>query len=121
MSVDRLVSQTGSAELEVLRGLCHAFGSAVDMPQALASCLRWVQVALRGEPCSVPVAVAAPAGRLRVVAAVGDTGRSGRRRSARRRAVYRGKQSYLMQVRDGSGRGLLLLPMVSRGQSLGVL
>ena len=119
--MDQLVSPTGLSELEVLRGLCHAFGSAADVPAALSSCLRWVQVALGGAPCSARVAVADPSGRLRVVADAGDRERGGRRRSARRRAVFLEMRSYVMQVRDGSGRGLLLLPMVSRGRAEGVL
>lgn len=106
--------------LEVLHGICHAFGSAVHLPEATASAVRWV-LALLGPDASVRLVLPDGTGRLRVAASSGGEPTGGRKRSARRRIAFESKQPVLVDIRRPAGSALALVPLVSRGHAVGVL
>ena len=106
------------SELEVLQGICHAFGSAADLPEVSASALRWIQAAL-GHAASVRISLVNGGGRLRTVAESGITARDGRKRSTRRRSVLETKAPILIP-RD-HGMALTVVPLICRGEPMGVL
>lgn len=108
-------------ELQVLYGLCHAFGSTPEASHALDSALRWVAQTVGKEAFTANIARPDPAGRLRIVASAGKGSAAGRKRSARRRATFHDKSAFMMSLPATRGDALLLLPMVARGTCLGVL
>src|SRR3954468_18240277 len=113
-------TETGELdELDVLRGLCHAFGSTPDLSESLALSLRWVEIALAPGPSLARISRPDASGRLRVVA--GRHSPIGRKRSARRRTAFLRKQEQIVELRPPSEQGLLFLPLVARGACLGVL
>src|SRR5919108_6288620 len=65
-------------ELEVLQGICHAFGSADDLSEASASAVRWIHAAL-GPAASVRISLANGGGRLKTVAESGLSAEAGRK------------------------------------------
>src|SRR2546426_667196 len=108
----------GPGDLEVLRGLCHAFASTPELGQAMELSLRWVAISLMPSESASVIARPDPRGRLRVVA--GKSSALGRRRSARRRAAFQDKKPHLLQL-PVDEEGLLFLPLVTRGTCVGVL
>jgi len=107
-----------SEHLELLQGLCHAFGSTPEVDDALELSLRWLRAALMPVESTPTISRPDPAGRLRVVA--GRRSSLGRRRSARRRAAFEEKRAHLLRLPDG-GDGLMFLPLVARGACMGVV
>jgi signal transduction histidine kinase len=107
-------------DLDVLRGLCHAFGSATTLSDATASTLSWASTVV-GREAGVRVTLPDRAGRLRVAALSGDGSAAGRKRSRRRRAAFESKRPALIDVPRPPGTALALLPLVSRGEAVGVL
>jgi signal transduction histidine kinase len=103
----------------VLRDICHAFGSAADAEEILASTVRWVRMAL-GSDATVRIAQPDAAGRLRVLWADGPETESGRKRAASRRVAFEAKRVMRVAI-PWTDRELAYLPLVSRGTSVGVL
>jgi signal transduction histidine kinase len=103
------------SELEVLQGICHAFGSAADLPEASGSAVRWIQAAV-GPGASVRISLANGGGRLRTVAEIGTPPQDGR---TGRRSVLKTKASILTP--RVHGMALAVVPLVCRGESVGVL
>lgn len=106
------------SELEILQGLCHAFGSAADLPEVTASALRWIHGAVGGS-ASVRISLVNGGGRLRTVAESGTQARTGRKHSTRRRFALETKRPILID-RDGR-TAVTVLPLVCRGEGVGVL
>lgn len=107
-------------EIEILQGLCHGFGSASDLRQAADSTVRWVQ-AVVGASSGIRLALPDSQGRLRTTASSGDQTPAGRMRSARRRDAFETKRPSLTSVQGRPEIALAILPLVSRGQAVGVL
>jgi signal transduction histidine kinase len=105
------------SQLEVLQGLCHAFGAAEDLSELTAMALQWVRAAV-GPESSVRLSLQDRSGRLRTVAEEGTWSTNGRGRSTRRRLAFETKAPLL--EREG-GAVTAVLPLVSRGESVGVL
>src|SRR6266581_3367127 len=114
-------STTRPDELQVLHGLCHAFGSTPEASRALDSALRWVARTVGKESFTANIARPDSAGRLRIDARAGEASAAGRKRSARRRACFHDKSKFMMSLRATPGDALLLLPMVARGTCVGIL
>ncbi|MGH2572311.1 MAG: ATP-binding protein, partial [Actinomycetota bacterium] len=106
------------AQIEVLQGLCLEFGSSEDFSDASSSAVRWIHAAV-GEGASVRISLADDSGRLRTVAETGPLAREGRHRSTRRRQVFQSQWPKLINRDPGSL--LMVLPLVCRGRSVGVL
>src|SRR5205085_9610894 len=111
----------GRDELQVLQGLCHAFGSTADPDNAARAALRWIGRTVGDDGFAAHITRADAAGRLRTVASTGRWSDAGRKRSAHRRSVFRSRKPLLLDRSGAPGRGLLLLPLVARGESLGVV
>jgi signal transduction histidine kinase len=105
-------------QIEVLQGLCHEFGSSEDLAELTDSAVRWIHAAVGGD-ASVRVSLADPGGRLRTVAESGALAREAGKSSTRRREVFEAKAPIVLH-RDPGG-ALAVLPLVCRGQSVGVL
>jgi signal transduction histidine kinase len=106
-------------QLDILQGICHAFGSAEDLEEATGSTVRWTMAAL-GSEASTRVSLSNPAGML--VSAAASPGMNGTRtRSAQRRLVFDRKEPILVTSRRADGAAVAFLPLVSRGEPLGVL
>ena len=103
---------------EILRHMAHAYGSATEPDEAAASTVRWLMEATGGE-ASVRVFLLR-SGRLRLAAQEGMLADVGRKRSARRREALDSKRPLLIDVRQPPHHALAILPLVSRGESLGV-
>lgn len=105
-------------QVEVLQGLCHAFGSSDDLFEMSSTAVRWIQAAV-GNDASVRISLADQAGRLRTVAESGTLARGGGKRSTRRREAFESKIPSVI----GRERGTVLavLPLVCRDEPCGVL
>jgi signal transduction histidine kinase len=108
-------------ERAVLRSLCHAFASAESEQEAVAATPGWVRAALAVDQASIRISLPDASGRLRPAWADADLVESGRRRSARRRSVFVTRRPIRLELPEPSGAMLAILPLVSRGESLGVL
>lgn len=110
------------APWQVLRDICHAFGSASHLDEAASSAGRWVQAALGTQSAACRIALPDAAGRLRVVWGDGDAvDGPGRKRSSRRRAAFHTKAAVRVDLPHSNDQVLLLLPLVCRGTPVGVL
>lgn len=109
------------APVEVLRDLCHAFASTTDPDEAVGATIGWVREALGGVPATICVVLPDAAGRLRLAAETGARVPGGRLRSARRRRVFETKRPLRVGLTDPAGRVLQIFPLVSRGESVGVV
>ena len=56
-------------QLDVLQGISHAFGSAVDLEEAMGSTVRWIDATLGGQAGAIRVFLLDETERLRVEAA----------------------------------------------------
>lgn len=108
-------------ERAVLRGLCHAFASAESEEEAVSATPAWVRAALGVAEASVRISLPDAAGRLRPAWADAGLAEVGRRRSARRRAVFVGRRPIRVELSSAPDSTLAMLPLVSRGECLGVL
>lgn len=108
-------------EIEVLRGICHAFGSSGDVAEAAAATVRWMQEAVGSPDASIRLDLQDESGRLREVAGGGRLDVSGRLWSGRRDLAFRTKRAFRSHARAPGGRGLAVLPLVSRGESVGTI
>ncbi len=109
------------AELEVLHGICHAYGSATDLTEALASAVLWVRAALGQPDATVRISFPDRSGRLRLAHQEGQPAPDGRRRSAHRRVALESKRPDVMALSQPLGAALAIFPLVSRGECLGAL
>jgi signal transduction histidine kinase len=108
-------------ERAVLRGLCHAFASAESEDEAISATPGWVRAALGVADASVRISLPDAAGRLRPAWADEGLVDAGRKRSARRRTVFVGRRPMRVQLSSTPDATLAMLPLVSRGECLGVL
>ncbi|MGH2659577.1 MAG: sensor histidine kinase [Actinomycetota bacterium] len=120
-SVDPSVSTGRYSPGQVLRDLCHAFSAATDLHEVVASVGGWVQAALGTDGVEAWLALPDGAGRLRASSSEADVDGAGRGRSARRREAFRSKSPVRLNLSGPAGRTMVLLPLVCRGRSLGVL
>jgi signal transduction histidine kinase len=107
-----------SSELQILQDMSHAFGSVRDMSELRASALRWVEAAVGGD-CSIRLSLQEEKGRLQTVAQAGPVAPGGRGSSTRRRMAFESKTSMFLEREQGSV--VAVLPLVCRGESVGVL
>jgi signal transduction histidine kinase len=108
-------------ERAVLRSLCHAFASAETEEEAVSTTPGWVRAALGVEEANVRVSLPDAGGRLRPAWADPGLLEGGRRRSARRRAAFVTRRPLRFELTSPPGSMLALLPLISRGEGLGVL
>ena len=108
-------------ERAVLRALCHAFASAETEEEAVSATPAWVRAALGVSSANVQISLPDAGGRLRPAWADPGLRDTGRKRSARRRAVFVSRRAMRFELTTPSGSMLAMLPLVSRGQGLGVL
>jgi signal transduction histidine kinase len=108
-------------ERAVLRGLCHAFASAESEEEVLSATPGWVRAALGVFEANVRISLPDTAGRLRPARADEDMVDGGRKRSARRRAVFLNRRPVRIEVFSPPGSVLAIVPLISRGEPLGVL
>lgn len=81
----------------------------------------WLRAAAGGPRASVRVALPDPDGRLRVVASEGRQEAVGRHRSSRRRQVFESGRPLHVELTHPAGTSLEIIPLVSDGESLGVV
>jgi signal transduction histidine kinase len=108
-------------ERAVLRGLCHAFASAETHEEAIVATPRWVRAALGEATATIRISIPDAGGRLRTAWADEVVPEGGRMRSARRRTVFVGRRSIRVELSTAAGSTVAMLPLVSRGDCLGVL
>jgi signal transduction histidine kinase len=108
------------ADVDVLRGLCHAFTSATTFEEVTRSVGFWVRAAAGWEGTRFRLLLPDAGGRLRTVAS-NEAGESGRKRSARRRMVFHAKRPAFTALNRPSGMTLGLFPLLSRGEPVGML
>ena len=106
--------------LQILQQVCHAFGSTTDPEQAVEATIRWILEAL-DTPATVRVALPDRSGRLREVSSGGERVDGGRLRSSRRRRAFDTKVAVRVSLREPPGAVLHILPLVSRGESVGIV
>lgn len=106
---------------QVLGYLCHASAAATELHEVVGSVGGWVQAALGTDGVAACLALPDEAGRLRVSSREADVAGTGRRRSARRREAFRSKSSVRLNLSRPAGSMMVLLPLVCKGRSLGVL
>jgi signal transduction histidine kinase len=108
-------------QLDLLSEASHALGSAFHQQGLTGSLLRSLDALIPGAD-AIRVFLADRAGRLRLAAVHGDRGETGRRRSHRRREAFvTGVPVRLGQDPAEPPVDLALVPMVARGEALGLL
>lgn len=113
-------SDDPEGQLDVLLSLCHAFASAPRLPDVTEEIGPWVAKALATDRAMFRLLVPDEASRLHTIAS-NQPGDDGGKRSLRRDAVFREKRPARFGVRSPAGTVLAILPLVSRGQTVGVL
>jgi signal transduction histidine kinase len=108
------------AQLDVLRRLCHAFTSATTLDEVARSLGPWVCAATGSDRATFRLLVPDAGGRLRT-AASDEASEGGRKRSARRRQVFRDKAPAFVSLNRPPGYRLGLFPLISRGEPVGIL
>jgi signal transduction histidine kinase len=108
-------------ERAVLRSLCHAFASAETEEEAVSTTPGWVRAALGVGEASIRISVPDVGGRLRPVWTDPGPIDSGRKRSARRRAAFVSRRPMRFEHAPPSDSMLAMIPLVCRGECLGVL
>ncbi|MGH2699519.1 MAG: sensor histidine kinase [Actinomycetota bacterium] len=104
-------------DLEILRGICHAFGSSPDLGEASRALTRWVQAAVRDEPTAIGIFVPDRQGRLSQMD--GQAG-GGRALARPREAAFGGRKPRFLHL-DNPERGVAILPLVCRGEAVGLI
>jgi signal transduction histidine kinase len=104
---------------DILQGVCRALGSAGDLDEAASSAARWARTAVAEEEAPVRILLPDRAGRLRVAFAEGEASIPGR--SAHRRVAFETKTPVTLTLDRPSGHVLCILPLVSRGEAIGIL
>jgi len=108
------------SDLATLRGLGLDLGSASSVNEAVEAAGKWVRAAL-GVDSVVTLVRPDAAGRLRPVWREGEGSRTGPKPSARRRAVFRSSRALRAPLTDPRDRSLGMIPLLSRGNALGIL
>jgi signal transduction histidine kinase len=108
------------SQLDVLLDLCHAFASAPRLSDVAEAIGLWVRKALATDQATFRLLVADEAGRLRTIAS-DQPGKAGKKRSEWWKAVFREQRPARLEVTSPAGALLAMIPLVSRGQSVGVL
>ena len=108
------------SDLATLRGLGLDLGSASSVNEAVEAAGKWVRAAV-GVDSVVTLVRPDAAGRLRLVWREGEGSRSGPKPSAKRRAVFRSKRALRVPLTDPGERALGMIPLLSRGNALGIL
>lgn len=104
----------------VLLDLCHAYASATDTAEAAGSAVQWVRAAV-GRRAAVRLLLLEGDGRLRLLKEAGHGTDSGRKRSGRRREAIAHRRAVRLTLRSPEGHELAILPLICRGDTLGVL
>jgi signal transduction histidine kinase len=107
-------------QLEVLHGLCHAFASARSVDEVARFVGVWVRAATGSDRTTFRLLIPDPVGRLRTVAS-DEASEGGRKRSARRRILFQAKRPEPVSLKRPGGMTLTILPLVSRGERVGML
>jgi signal transduction histidine kinase len=105
--------------LRVLDEICHAFASATDAEEAYRGTIRWVREAVGDEEATVRIVLPDKRGRLQVVSAEGASRAGLRNAHSAREDVSRSKRPALLP--SSSDRTVLRMPLISRGDAVGVL
>jgi signal transduction histidine kinase len=109
------------AQLEVLRIAARGFGSIVDPATSKWAAIAWLRQAVGTDDVTVRLYLPDRSGALRLAAFDGDRTSAGRKRSARRHSVFQGSRAVRVEMPHSPGRTLATLPLVHRGESLGVV
>lgn len=100
--------------------LCHAFASTPDSARAVRDLVRWAVRATGAEHAVANVYLPDGSGRLRLAAGSGDHADENARSAARRSLAFSQRRTIRVHLGDPQA-SLLVTPLVSRGESLGVL
>jgi signal transduction histidine kinase len=110
-----------TAALDGLLGDEHPLVSDADSARSLRACVGWLRTSAGGTRASVRVALPDLDGRLRVVATEGRQVAAGRLRSSRRRQVFESGRPLRVELPRPAATSLEIFPLVSDGESLGVV
>ena len=99
----------------------HALDAPNDRADVIESSFRSVASVLGAPPMSARLSVLDAAGHLRLLSERNGLDDVGRKRSARRREVIAARQPSVVHLRRPMGAALAILPLVSRGDVLGLL
>jgi signal transduction histidine kinase len=113
-------TQESLVQLDLLRRLCHAFSSATTLEELGRWLGPWVRDATGCDRSTFRLILPDAGGRLRTVASDEPT-EGGRKRSARRRQVFRERSPRSIALQRPEGWLLGLFPIVTRGEPVGVL
>lgn len=106
------------SQLEVLQAISRAFGSTADAPEAAEAAVRWVRAAVGDEEARVRIFLARPDGQLAPALPRIEAADEPERVVERRRALESRRPS---RAPLANGRVLLTIPLLSRGEAVGVL
>src|ERR671923_14626 len=106
------------SELEVLQAISRAFGSSADLREAAVAAVRWVRAAVADEDAGVRIFVSRPDGQL-VPALPRIEAADEPERLAERRRVLESRRPARAPLAEG--RVLVTIPLLSRGEQVGVL
>jgi signal transduction histidine kinase len=120
MALETAMDESSTRSAEILMELSHAFASTEDPAEARRETLKWVAAAVGSEAAAVRLYLADGQGRLRVAATEGHLV-VGRRGTARRHAAFEAKRAVRHDLTRPAGRTVGILPLVCRGESVGVL
>jgi two-component system nitrate/nitrite response regulator NarL len=109
------------SEAEVLHGICHAYGSAQSMSEALSGAARWARAAVGSAGTTVRIDIVREDGVLS--AALVDAGHDERMASRTEvDAAIRSKRPRVLDHLGGEATAAVaVLPLVSRGEVFGAL
>lgn len=121
---DRVTPSNGSrdlrAQVDLLAGLCHAFTSATTLDEVAGNVGFWVRAAVGTEQSAFRLLLPDAGGRLRTVAS-NEGSEAGRKRSARRRAVFHEKKPAFHRLNRPGDTIIAFFPLISRGERVGML
>lgn len=106
--------------LRVLDGIVHAFASATHAEEAFSGTARWIREAVGDREATIRILLPDGSGRLRVRFADGASRTGLRTPQAPREDVFRTKRPSVAAVRT-SGSTLVRLPLVTRGEAVGLV
>jgi signal transduction histidine kinase len=105
------------SELEVLQAISRAFGSSPDLDEASASAVRWIRAAVGSQDASVRIILAEPDRSLRPFLTFGEMDEPSS--LAERTAVAGSRRTSRVEL--APSRALVTMPLVSRGELVGIL
>lgn len=107
------------SDLEVLHGICHAFGSTPDIPEALSGAVRWLRAAVGSDDVPVRIWLADPAGGLSLAYVDHEPHVTLAERSALESAA-RSKRPRMLEP-GADQEAVAVVPLVSRGTVYGAV